>query len=232
MFSDDHNNFNGYSMQKGFMSKVFGLMFSGLGLSASMALLFSPDINPGLFKSLVNGPHMLLLFAQLGLVFYLSFNWQRISGSVAGLLFLAYSALSGITLSPLLYIYTSASLFQTFAVAASMFGVMALYGWLTNDDLSSIGSIAGMGVIGILVAMLVNYFMQSSQLDFLISCFGVLIFTVLTAYDIQKLKYISHAPGALEEMGSNIAVMGALTLYLDLLNLFLFLLRLLGDRRR
>jgi len=219
-------------MARGFMARVFGWMFAGLSLSALTAFVFSPYVNPTLFESLVNGPLTLLLFAQLGIVFYYSFKWQKLSFPTSVLLFIAYSALSGITLSPILYIYTGASLLQTFLVAAGTFAVMAVYGWITDVDLSQYGQLAFMALIGIIIAVLVNMFMQNSMLDLMIAGFGVLVFTVLTAYDVQKMKFLSHYSPHDPVMKDKLALMGALRLYLDLLNLFLFLLRLTGVRRR
>ena len=162
----------------------------------------------------------------------LLFKWQELSFGTSATLFLSYSALSGVTLSPIVYMYTGASLVQTFVVAASTFAVMAVYGWVTDHDLSQYSSLLTMGVFGLIIAMLVNMFMRSGTANLVISAIGVLLFTVLTAYDIQKLKYVSHFSPEDSSMRGKLALMGALHLYLDLLNLFLFLLQLLGQRRR
>jgi hypothetical protein len=149
------------------------------------------------------------------------------------LLFIAFSVLMGMSLSFVLLIYTAASVYKTFAVAAGMFGIMAVLGYTTKTDLTRFGSMMMMGVIGIMIAMLVNMFLKSSTMDYIISIIGVLVFTGLTAYDVQKLKRIGA--GMTGEMGDantrKLSIMGALTLYLDFINLFLFLLRFLGDRK-
>lgn len=220
------------SMAKGFMPQVFAWMCAGLMTSTVVAYLLSPVANPALFKKLIGGPMMFLLLAQLGLIFFYSYKWKELSFGTSAALFMSYSALTGVTLSPLAYMYTGASLMQTFLVAAGTFGVMAVYGWVTDCDLSQYSSLLTMGVLGLLLAMFVNFFVQSSGANLLISAAGALIFTVLIAYDVQKLKYISRFSPEDSSMRGKIALMGALHLYLDVINLFLFLVRLLGDRRR
>jgi hypothetical protein len=149
------------------------------------------------------------------------------------LLFISFSVLMGMSLSFILLVYTAASVYKTFAVAAGMFGVMAVLGYTTKTDLTRFGSIMMMGVIGIVIAMVVNIFLKSSTMDYIISVIGVLVFTGLTAYDVQRLKRIGA--GMEGNMGDanvrKLSIMGAMTLYLDFINLFLFLLRFLGDRK-
>jgi len=148
-------------------------------------------------------------------------------------LFIAFSVLMGMSLSFILLVYTSASVYKTFAIASGMFGVMAVLGYTTKTDLTKFGSIMIMGLIGIMIAMLVNVFMQSSTMEYVISILGVLIFTGLTAYDVQKLKRIGAGIGVqmADPNARKLSILGALTLYLDFINLFLFLLRFMGDRK-
>jgi FtsH-binding integral membrane protein len=161
----------------------------------------------------------------------MSLGFQRMSSTVMLLLFLAYSIVMGMSLSFIFIAYTHGSIFQTFGIAALTFGVMAVMGYTTKTDLTKFGSILIMALVGIIIASLVNMFLHSSQMDYIISFIGVLIFTGLTAYDVQKLKRI----GAGVEMGTDdttkLAIFGALTLYLDFINLFLFLLRFFGNRK-
>lgn len=232
-FDENNSQFNTTRpMTRGFMSQVFGWMFAGLMTSAATAFYFSPAVNPALFKSLVSGPLTWLLLLQFGLVMFYSFKWQDLSFGTSVTLFLSYSGLTGITISPILYVYTGASLLQTFLVAATTFAVMALYGAITDHDLSQYSGLLTMGVFGLIIAMLINMFMKSGPANLVISAIGVLLFTVLTAYDVQKLKYLSTYSPDEPSMRGKLALMGALHLYLDLLNLFLFLLQLLGVRRR
>ena len=173
---------------------------------------------------------MWLFFLQFGIIMFYSFKWQELSFGTSATLFKLFSTLW--SHYHLLFICTGASLVQTFVVAASTFAVMAVYGWVTDHDLSQYSSLLTMGVFGLIIAMLVNMFMRSGTANLVISAIGVLLFTVLTAYDIQKLKYVSHFSPEDSSMRGKLALMGALHLYLDLLNLFLFLLQLLGLRRR
>jgi len=148
------------------------------------------------------------------------------------LLFIAFSLLMGMSLSFILLAYTAASVFKTFIVTAGMFGIMAVAGYTTKTDLTKFGSLLMMGLIGLILAMLVNFFMHSSSLEYIISILGVLIFTGLTAYDVQRLKRIGAGAGAYSDDNTKkLSILGALTLYLDFINLFLFLLRFLGNRR-
>ncbi|MGD1997908.1 MAG: Bax inhibitor-1/YccA family protein, partial [Candidatus Dependentiae bacterium] len=215
MFNDNHDYRTSQPMARGFMQKVFAWMTVGLSISAGIAYYFSPEVNPLLFRRLATGPLWFLLIVQFGLVMYYSFNWQKLSTTTSAGIFITYSALSGVTLAPITYIYTQASLIQTFVVAAGLFAMMAIYGWVTNHDLSQYGSMLTMGLFGLILAMFANWFFQSSQFDLMISCVGVLLFTVLTAYDIQKLKYISRYHADDPEMHGRLALMGALHLYLD-----------------
>jgi FtsH-binding integral membrane protein len=171
-----------------------------------------------------------LVIAPLALVFFLSFRIGKMSVGAAQATFWAYAALLGISLSTIFLVYTMASITQVFFITAATFGVMSLWGYTTRRDLSAMGSFLMMGVIGIVIAMLVNIFLQSSALGFAISIIGVIAFTGLTAYDTQKIKemYTVNDDGT---VAGRKAIMGALSLYLDFVNLFLFLLRIMGDRR-
>jgi FtsH-binding integral membrane protein len=170
-----------------------------------------------------------VLLAPLGLVFFLSFRIQKMSVSAAQLTFWIYSALMGISLSSIFIIYTASSITQVFFISAATFGAMSLFGYTTHRDLTGWGSFLMMGVVGIIIAMVVNIFLGSSALDFAISVIGVLIFTGLTAYDTQKIKEMYYV-GDDGAVAGRKAIMGALRLYLDFINLFLMMLRLFGNR--
>ena len=179
----------------------------------------------------MRGPVVIVLFlATLGLVFFMSFRIQTLQPSTALMLFMVYAGLLGVMLSSVFLTYTDGSIARTFFISAASFGALSLYGYTTQRDLSPIGSFLTMGLFGLILAMLVNMFLKSSGLDFAISAIGVLIFAGLTAWDTQKIKemYSVNDDGT---VAGRKAVMGALTLYLDFINLFLFLLRFLGDRR-
>jgi len=175
-----------------------------------------------------------VMFAPLGFVLLMSFGYQRLSAPVLVLLFVIYSALNGITFSFILLTYTSGTVLACFLSAAAMFGLMAFMGYTTKQDLTKFGRILFMGLIGIIVASLINLFMGNSTLDYIISFIGVMIFTGLTAYDVQKLKNIGAGIQYADVPASDVkkvSILGALYLYLDFINLFLFLLRLFGGRR-
>jgi uncharacterized protein len=173
---------------------------------------------------------MILMLGTLGLVFFISFRINRLQYTTALALFMVYAALLGAALTSIFVVYTGGSITRVFFVSAASFGALSLYGYTTQRDLSPIGSFLIMGLFGLLIAMVVNIFLKSSGLDFIISAAGVLIFAGLTAWDTQKIKemYDVNDDGTI---GGRKAVMGALTLYLDFINLFLMLLRLMGDRR-
>ncbi len=214
-----------------FMYGVYGLMSGALTITAITSYFVSriPNIETTLFGSplLV----MLIFIAQLALVFGLSLMIQRLTFPMALTMFLAYSVSVGITTSVIFLVYTEASIMQTFVVAAGMFGTMTIYGYLTGTDLTRLGNVMMMAIWGLIIAVLVNIFFQNPMFDLLISAAGVLIFTALTAYDTQKIKQIGEHMMADQEMMGKVAVLGALTLYLDFVNLFLFLLRFMGRRR-
>lgn len=227
-------------LSKTFMSNVFLWMFVALGLSAATAFLFAS--NPELMSYLRNEETgklnilgMGVMFAPLGFVLLMSYGYNRLSAPAMMASFLLYAAITGISFSFILLAYTSASIITCFISAALMFGVMGALGYTTDKDLSGMGRILSMGVIGIVIAMIVNLFLGSSRLDYIISIIGVIVFTGLAAWDVQKLKNIGaglDADGNQTEADvKKLSIMGALTLYLDFVNLFLFLLRLFGRRK-
>jgi FtsH-binding integral membrane protein len=223
------------SVAKTFMSSVFGWMFVALGITAVTAYLFASS--PSLISQLYTESGMSILgwvvmLAPFGFVMFMSFRFQQMSRSTLSMMFLFYSILMGMSLSFILLAYTSASVFSTFIVTSGTFGLMALVGYTTSTDLTKFGSILMMALVGIILASVVNFFMKSGTMEYIISILGVLIFTGLTAYDVQKLKRIGMATGEYQgESRDKLAIMGALTLYLDFINLFLFLLRFLGNRK-
>lgn len=178
-----------------------------------------------------------LLIAQLGLVIFLSSAINRLSYTTGAIIFFIYAILVGITLTPIFLKFTMTSIGMTFGITAGMFGSMALYGYYTSTDLSALGSVLLMGLWGLIIAMLANWYFQSGTMEYIISCAGVLIFTLLTAYDVQKIKMMaSHieydSSVDMVERTNKIALIGALMLYLDFLNLFLYLLRFMGRERK
>ena len=222
---------------KTFMANVFLLMFIALGVSALFAWLFST--NTGLLNYLITDSGLTALgkvtmFAPLGFVLIMSFGFRKLSASVLLTLFMAYAIINGISFSFILLAYTPGSVLGCFLSASAMFGVMAFMGYTTQQDLTKFGRILIMGLIGTLIAILINYFLKSSQLDYIISIIGVMVFTGLTAYDVQKLKRIGEGleyDNVSITDTKKISVLGALNLYLDFINIFLFLLRLFGGRR-
>jgi hypothetical protein len=216
-----------------FLAKVFNWMAMGLGLTALTAFLVA---NSAAAQQLIFGNMLVfygLVIGELALVIYLSARLEKISAGRATAMFLVYSAMNGATLSAILLIYTATSVASAFVVAAGMFAVMAIYGTVTKKDLTSLGSFMFMGLIGIIIAGVVNLFLRSPAISWVTSALGVIIFTGLTAYDVQKISRYGAA-GIMNGGEAAIrkgAIMGALNLYLDFINLFLSLLRLMGDRR-
>lgn len=215
-----------------FMRGVYLWMTIGLsvtGIAAWMTLNSRP-----VMKIVFGTPGMYigLLIAQVLLVFVLSGMINKLSGAAATGLFMLYSAMNGVTLSAIMIVYTSQSVFQAFFTAAGMFGAMSVYGLVTKRDLTGMGSFMMMGLFGILIAMIVNMFVQSSAMSLGISILGVFIFLGLTAYDTQALRNMGEtAPMDDATALRRGTILGALKLYLDFINIFLFLLRLMGDRR-
>ena len=171
-----------------------------------------------------------LIIGELLLVGSLIMAVQRMSPLVAALVFIGYSALNGLTLSSIFFLYTSGSIALTFFITAGTFGVMSIYGYTTKADLTRIGNLAMMALIGVIIASIANFFLESETLYWIISYVGVAIFVGLVAYDTQKIKNISASMDVTSAEGKRASVIGALTLYLDFINLFLFLLRLFGRR--
>ena len=213
-----------------FVRGVYGWMCGGLAITAATAWLVanSPVIQQTIVQNRVL--FWAIIIAQLGIVIALSARVSRLAASTASALFIAYSALTGVTLSFVLLLYTGESIVSTFIVAGGMFGSLALYGTFTRRNLSGLGQFMFMGVIGLLLAMLVGVFWQNDGLQFMISLVGVVVFAGLAAYDAQRLKGLAFATNA-GGTGA-LTIVGALALYLDFVNLFLFLLRFLGGRRR
>jgi len=226
---------NSQAVVKSFLSNVFTYMAGALAITGVLAYWFSSS--PALMSTLYNpetGMKMLgyiVMFAPLIFVLVMSFSFNKLSSFALLALFVAYSAVMGISLSFIFLAYTAGSITSTFFITAGTFSAMAILGYTTKQDLTKFGSILIMGLIGIIIAMVVNMFLNSEIMDYIISCIGVLIFTGLTAYDVQKLKRIGSGAEYGTESTNKLAIMGALNLYLDFVNLFLFLLRLFGDRR-
>jgi FtsH-binding integral membrane protein len=214
---------------RAFIRSVYAWMFGGLLLTAfsSVWVVSSKSMQQLIFGN--RAVLIVLIIAEFGLVIAISAGMRRFSAATAASMFLIYSLLNGLTLSAIFFVYSGASIMQAFVVAGGMFGAMSVYGLVTKRDLTSWGSFFFMGLIGIVICAVVNMFLHSSGLAFVISLIGVFVFVGLTAWDTQKLKAFATVGGPMQE---NLAVYGALTLYLDFVNLFLFLLRILGDRRR
>lgn len=214
-----------------FMYRVYGYMAIGLSVTAVLAYYLSTI--PGFTAYIMS--HTWLLFGififQIGLVIALSMFISRMNTGVAFFCFMLYAASLGVTLSTIFQVYTLGSIYVTFLVAAGMFGSMCLYGYFTRADLSTLGNICTMAVFGLIIGMLVNLFLKSAMMDYVLSAIGVVLFTLLTAYDTQKIKLMAqHMLGDKETM-AKVAILGALTLYLDFINLFLFLLQFMGKKR-
>ena len=213
--------------QNALIRQVYAWMGAGLTITSFMALITLST--PQLFNAIAGNRLVFygLMIGELALVFTLSGAINRLSAMTATLLFVAYSALNGVTLSIVALIYTSNSITSTFVITAGMFGAMSIYGYMTKRDLTSWASFLFMGLIGVVIASIVNIFVASSTVSWFISGIGVIVFTGLTAYDTWKIKEL--AVRGVE--GRKPAILGALTLYLDFINLFLMLLRFTGNRR-
>ena len=226
---------------RAYMIRVYNYMAAGVALTGVLAwLTFNAAVQTtaggqlaltSFGQTIYGGPVMIVLFiGTLGLVFFLSFRVHKLQPSTALGLFMLYAGLLGVMLSSIFLTYTHASIARTFFISAASFGALSLYGYTTKRDLSPIGSFLIMGLFGLILAMIVNIFLKSTGLDFAISVIGVLIFAGLTAWDTQRIKEMYSANDDGTVTGRK-AVMGALALYLDFINLFLFLLRFMGDRR-
>jgi uncharacterized protein len=218
-------------LQRAFVVKVYGWMMAGLMVTGVVSLLtlYTPGLLDLVFSS--RWVYIGLFVAQLGLVIFLSARIEKMSAATATMVFIGYSALTGLTLSVIFLVYTAASLATTFFVTAGTFGLMSAYGYVTRRDLTGIGSFLMMGLIGMVLASVVNMFLNNSTVYWITTYIGIFIFVGLTAYDTQKVKQMSGLAlegGEIEQKG---AIMGALRLYLDFINLFLLLLRLMGGRK-
>ena len=210
-----------------YMLRIYGHMAAGVGVTAVVAWLTYELTGPALLQS----PLMwVFILAPLALVFFIGSRINTLSVSTARLLFFVYAALVGVSLSTLLHIYTSSSIARVFFVAAASFGALSLFGYTTRRDLSGFGTFLFMGLIGVIIASLVNLFLQSSSLDWLISVVGVGVFAGLTAYDTQRIKAMYDSADDHTSAGRK-SVIAALSLYLNFINLFMMMLRLAGGRR-
>ncbi len=227
---------------RAYMLKVYNYMATGILLTGIIALIsFKVSVITdasgvivgltGIGQSLyMSGLKWIVMLAPLGVVFYMSFGINKMSANKAQTTFWVFASLMGLSLSSILLVYTGVSVARVFFITSATFGAMSIYGYTTKRDLTKLGSFLMMGLIGIIIASLVNIFLKSSMMYFVISILGVLIFVGLTAYDTQKIKNMYASSDTGELMGKK-AVMGALTLYLDFINLFIMLLRLFGQRR-
>lgn len=212
------------------IKNIFVWMAAGLGITGVVAYTV---FNTGFAYQLIRSGMMFpLLLVEIALVFILSRNIMKFKATTGIGLFFLYSGLNGLTLSTIFLAYTLSSIANTFFITALLFAVMALYGMTTKRDLTKMGTYLIMGLIGIIIASVINFFLRSSSFDYIISFIGVIIFTGLTAYDVQKFTRISQEMGNPNgEIGVKVSIIGALNLYLDFINLFLFLLRFLGRRK-
>jgi len=218
-----------------FLANVFTYMGGALASTGLLAYWFGST--PSLMTYLINpmgGATLLgyvVMFSPLAFVLVMSFAFNKLSSFALLGLFVVYAAVMGLSMSFIFLAYTTSSIASTFFITAATFGVMAVLGYTTKQDLTKFGSILFMALIGIIIASIVNMFLSNGMLDIIISCVGVLVFTGLTAYDVQKLKRIGAGVEYGSESSNKLAIMGALNLYLDFVNLFMMLLRLFGDRR-
>jgi hypothetical protein len=232
-------NADSAAMSKTFISSVFSWMFAALIITSIvsyqfahneslLALIVGIDIN-GYYSLTTLG--MIVSFSPLAFILVISMGYSKFSYQALLLLFLTFSAVMGASLSTLFLSYSMGTIYSTFLSASAMFGVMAFVGYTTKTDLTKFGSLLSMAVVGLIIAMVINMFLNSSGMQYIISLFGVLIFTGLTAYDVQKLKNIGAQAEQGQESTGKLIIMGALTLYLDFINLFMFLLSMFGGNR-
>jgi FtsH-binding integral membrane protein len=213
-----------------FMNNVYAWMAAGLALTAVVAWWMSTQSQ--YLSTIFNRGTLIVLFlVEIGLVMAISYAVNKISAGVATALFLLYAAINGLVFSAIFLAYSLGDIGITFGITAGMFGGMSLIGFVTKKDLTSIGGLCMMGLLGIIIASVVNWFMHSTMLYWVITYVGVAVFLGLTAYDTQKLKEIAYATEGDPRMANRLAISGALTLYLDFINLFLLMLRILGNRR-
>jgi FtsH-binding integral membrane protein len=230
-YNDQTINIDSSAVSRSFVANVFSYMTLALVITGVAAYWFAASGN---ILALLQGSSLLMwgiMLAPIGMVLIMSFAFNRLSFAALMGLFLAYSLVNGLSLSVIFLIYSSAAISKVFFITAGLFATMAVVGYTTKTDLTKLGSILMMAVIGIVIASLVNYFLESAAFDYLISCVGVLVFTGLVAYDTQKVKRIGAGVEYGTATAGKLALMGALSLYLDFINLFLFLLRVFGGRR-
>ena len=215
---------------RAYMLKIYNYMGLGLGITGVIAYFIAS--NETLLAAIIGNPIMFwgLFIAQIGAVIYLSARITNMSTKTAQLVFFGYAALTGLTFAGVFAAYTFESIARVFFITSATFGAMSLYGYTTKRDLTGLGSFLFMGLIGVIIASVVNMFIQSSALMFITSVLGVLIFVGLTAYDTQQLKLMYRQVGN-TALAENYAIVGALRLYLDFINLFIYLLRFMGERR-
>jgi FtsH-binding integral membrane protein len=210
------------------MQRVYGYMAGGLALTGIVAYAAAAS---GFYQSIAGSPVLwIVMLAPLAFVFALSFGIERMSAGTAALVFWIYAAVMGLSLGGIFLVYTGTSIARVFFITAATFGAMSLYGYTTSRDLSGFGPFLFMGLIGIIIASLVNIFIGSNTLQFVISIVGVIVFVGLTAYDTQRIKAM-YLESDIAEVAQKKAILGALALYLDFINLFMLLLRLFGQRR-
>ncbi len=218
------------SSVKAFMNRVFGLMSLALIISGITAFQFSETM-----LSMLQGGGTLmmyaLMFAPFIFILVMNFGFNKLSPMALTVTFAAFAVVMGMSLSTIFLVYSLGAIAKVFFITAGLFGTMAVLGYTTQTDLTKMGTLLMMALFGMIIASLVNWFMHSEQLDYIISCVGVLVFTGLTAYDVQRLKRIGMGIEYGTAAASKLAVMGALSLYLDFINLFLYLLRIFGNSR-
>ena len=229
-----NNNTHRIQAVNSFIAKVYAWMF--IALSATALTAYIVHTNPALMYMIYSWL-ILLVPIQIGLLIYMQVALRKISYTTATMLFVLYSILMGATLAPIFVLYTMHSIIHVFTITAGMFGVTALYGYYTQKDLSRYGSLLMMCLFGLLIAQVINMFMGSAQFDYITSIFGVILFVGLTAYDMQKIKAVAYELDVTydedqDALANKLALVGASILYLDFLNLFLKLLRIMGKRRK
>ena len=215
---------------RSYMIQVYNYMFLGLSITAAVALFVASS--PALLQA-IHGTALryVVMIAPLGIVLALGFKISSLSFGTAKKLFWTYAAVMGLSLSYIFIAYTGASIARCFFISASMFGFMSLYGYTTKKDLTSLGSFLIMGVFGLIILMIINIFLKSSGMSFMISIAAIAIFVGLTAYDTQKIKQCYHSLGGTSEVAKKAGLMGALSLYIDFINIFIHLLHLMGERK-
>jgi FtsH-binding integral membrane protein len=216
-------------VQAKFIAQVFTWMAIALGITAFVAMLV---VSTPLAYLILNFPMLIILsIVEVGLVWYLSANINKISANTVTTMFIVYSVVNGLTMSLYFVIFTGSSVAGVFFLTAGMFATMAMYGYKTKKDLTQVGNLAMMALVGVIIASLVNIILRSSALYWIISYIGVIIFVGLTAYDTQKLKARAYSASLSDEHYVKTCIMGALDLYLDFINLFIYLIRIFGKRR-